>query len=66
MIGDKDVLYGEEAKRFAQEYLVKVEVDAVLWTKKFIDPLTGDEWIMDFPESGLHGGGPERLRRIRV
>ena len=34
------------------------------WEEKYVDGATGEIWILDYPESGLHGGGPPRLRRV--
>ena len=60
---NESVLYGEEAMQFAREHLVKVDVDVANWTKKFVNPQTGEEWIMDFPQGEMHGGGPARLKK---
>ena len=29
---------------------------------EYIDDATGERWVMDYPQSELHGGGPPRLR----
>jgi hypothetical protein len=33
------------------------------WEIYYRDDCTGDRWIMDYPDSGHHGGGSPRLRR---
>jgi hypothetical protein len=57
-------LTGAEAKKFADSRLRKVRVDAANWTIEYEDPETGDHWLMDYPDSGAHGGGPPRLRKL--
>ena len=34
------------------------------WEVYYQDDRTGDRWVMDYPDSGLHGGGSPRLRRL--
>jgi hypothetical protein len=60
----EDELTGNAAQRFAEANLEKIEVDVVQWTTTYRDPRDGSEWLMDYPHSELHGGGPPRLRRI--
>lgn len=62
--GSLTLLTGNEADQYAAEHLEKVEVDATAWTKRFRCPTTGATWLMDYPESELHGGGSPRLRRL--
>jgi hypothetical protein len=42
----------------------KVGQDESGWEIYYDDNLTGEHWVMDYPDSGLHGGGPPRLRRL--
>lgn len=58
------VLTGNEAQQYGEEHLEKLKVDAANWTKLYRCPITGVKWLMDFPESGLQGGGPPRLRQL--
>lgn len=57
------------------EYRGSVAVDKALGMKKvgqddsgweiyYEDERTGDRWVMDYPNSGQHGGGSPRLRRL--
>lgn len=56
-------VHGEAAVRFAAERLQRVSVDNATWEVHYIDERTGNEWVMDYPESGMHGGGEPRLRK---
>ncbi len=56
-------LHGTEAVKYATERLTKVKSDANGWTIDYVDDATGDVWVMDYPNSELHGGGSPRLRR---
>ena len=72
MIEDEDmyeydeVIEGAEAERYRNEHLERVRVDHEKWEVEYIDEKTGEKWIMDYPHSEYHGGGPPRLRRIRM
>jgi hypothetical protein len=57
-------LDGVEAIQYADEHLDKLGVDAVNWTKTYKCPDTGADWLMDYPQSHLQGGGPPRLRLL--
>lgn len=54
---------GAEAVRYADAHLRKVRVNQDTWEVEYVDDDTGEEWIMDYPESELHGGGSPRLRK---
>ncbi len=56
------VLRGADAVRYADERLRRVGVNQDTWEVAYIDDATGDEWVMDYPEGALHGGGSPRLR----
>lgn len=58
-------LVGAQARTFADTHLQKVKVDPVTWEIEYVDPDTGERWLMDYPQSESHGGGPPRLRRIK-
>jgi len=55
---------GVEAQRFAKRHLKLVRVDKRGWEFEYIDPKTGEIWIMDYPFGDAHGGGPPRLRKV--
>ena len=60
---DPGELHGNAAKEFARRFLEQVRVDADRWETWYRDPRDGTVWLMDYPSSELHGGGPPRLRR---
>jgi hypothetical protein len=53
---------GAEAARYAKKYLRKVR--AYDWKVEYIDPKTGEKWLMDFTEGAAQGGGCPRLRKM--
>ena len=57
-------MQGKEAIEYADRHLRKVRTDPQTWTVEYEDPATGERWIMDYPDSGYHGGGSPRLRRV--
>jgi hypothetical protein len=56
-------LRGEVALTFARANLKEMKVDAEKWETEYLDEKTGEIWILDYPESELHGGGSPRLRK---
>lgn len=64
MTNEGEELTGAEAKEFADSRLRRLHVDPENWTIEYEDPVTGARWLMDYPDSGAHGGGPPRLRKI--
>lgn len=44
--------------------LKEVKVDSINWKIFYLDPLSGEKWIKEYPNSEMHGGGPSILRRI--
>lgn len=55
--------YGADAiKRTG--HLLKTSVDSNRWELHYLDPLTNESWVLDYPSSELHGGGSPRLRKI--
>lgn len=63
MSAPQEDLHGMKAIDYASEHLRELRVDAVAWEIEYIDDSTLEIWVMDFPQSELHGGGPPRLRR---
>jgi len=57
-----DEYNGKEAYDFAEKYLRRV--NSKNWEVEFEDPKSGALWLMDFPQSESHGGGPPRLRKL--
>lgn len=55
--------YGEEAlnKISAMRHMTSHEGN---WTKLYFDPVFQNEWILDYPDSELHGGGIPRLKKL--
>ncbi|SHN12734.1 Imm27 family immunity protein [Roseibium suaedae] len=43
--------------------LTEIRVDPEKWETLYQDMETGDLWVLDYPNSHLHGGGSPRLRR---
>jgi hypothetical protein len=62
MLLQKTEFIGEAALRYANT-LKKVRVDADAWTIWYFDEVTGEVWVMDYPESEIHAGGSPRLRK---
>ena len=54
-------LDGAEAKQYADQHLLEVTTDAVNWTVEYVCPETKRRFLLDYPQSELHGGGPPRL-----
>lgn len=61
---DPSEYIGNEARAYADDHLEQVDVDPVTWTVEYRDRRNGSRWLMDYPQSELHGGGPPRLRRM--
>ncbi|MBD1548013.1 Imm27 family immunity protein [Roseibium aggregatum] len=57
----KQEYFGSEALAFARE-LRKTRVVSDSWVTEYVDPRTGEVWILDYPNSEHQGGGPPRLR----
>jgi hypothetical protein len=57
-------LEGVEAKSYVKGHLRKVRVSAGGWEIEYICPITGKRWLLDYPHSYRHGGGPPRLRSL--
>ena len=61
MKAPQDELHGKEAVRFAKAHLRQVRVDPANWEIEYVNDSTGQRWVMDYPQSELHGGGSPRL-----
>ncbi len=51
----------------AIEYTAHMEVvrtDKLKWETEYECPYTKIRWIIEYPNSELHGGGPPRLTRL--
>lgn len=59
----QEALEGEAAIEYAKKHLEKVEENAETWEITYVDPLNGEMWLLDYPNSGDHAGGVPRLRR---
>lgn len=57
-------LSGMAAQDYARGHLQQISVDTVGWTTTYCCPESGHQWLMDYPHSEVHGGGPPKLRRI--
>jgi hypothetical protein len=42
----------------------KIDQDDSGWEAFYQDDRTREKWVIDYPESGQHGGGPARFRRL--
>ena len=62
---DDLTLTGSDATLMASR-LTEVRVDQDAWQVWYRDPETGDLWLLDYPESDLHGSGVPRIRRMPV
>jgi hypothetical protein len=62
---ESDELHGAEAIEFAQRKLREVRVDSERWEVEYVDEVSDERWLLDYPHSGEQGGGSPRLRRIR-
>ena len=56
-------LLGGEAVEYSSGHLTRTGVADGAWTTFLRCHQTGITFIMDYPRSELHGGGPPRLRR---
>ncbi len=64
--GALDVLTGNEADDYARLHLTRAWTNAAAWLKGYQCPQTHTVWVMSYPESHLHGGGPPELRRASM
>ncbi|MCZ2290046.1 MAG: immunity 27 family protein [Anaerolineales bacterium] len=57
-------LEGNAALEYIESHLSKIRVDGKTWQVFYECPLTGIQWVKDYPHSEYHGGGSPRLRRL--
>lgn len=58
-------LKGNAALDFQREHLELVHWDPDTWIGCYKSKTDQSEWVMDYPFSDSHGGGPPRLRRMK-
>jgi hypothetical protein len=58
-----DELSGDAAAEYVQ-HLVEIRHDGRSWETEYECPDTKVPWLLDYPQSEAHGGGPARLRRL--
>ena len=61
---DINFLEGAEADDYAEEHLKKIGSNSITWEVEYVCPIIGKKWILDYPQSECHGGGPPRLRAV--
>lgn len=57
-------LRGAAAEKYADAHLDIVRTNTATWEVEYVNRETGETWVMDYPNSGAHGGGSPRLRRV--
>lgn len=62
-MAEKKEIYGNEALNKCEQ-LTKVNVDSRNWITEYRDDVTGEKWILDYPDAHVHGGGVPRLRSV--
>lgn len=58
------LLNGNAADDYSRDHLIEDFVDVNNWIVLFHCPVTHKEWLMDYPQGDLQGGGPPRLRQV--
>ncbi|MCA6422698.1 MAG: hypothetical protein IM568_07775 [Flavobacterium sp.] len=61
MIADKIC---QRIEKLVENYLRKVAVDKTGWEKLYQDPNDNRYWLLTYPKSEFHGGGPTELKMI--
>lgn len=61
-MAEKSEYRGAEAITRA-ENLTKIATNPDAWETEYIDEVTGEMWILDYPNPEQQGGGSPRLRR---
>jgi len=51
-------------ERFYEKIKKLKLVKQLNWENYYIDELTNEKWIEEYPHSEMHGGGPPQLRLI--
>jgi hypothetical protein len=44
--------------------LQKIKTDNVNWKIYYLDPVTNEKWVEEYPLSEAHGGGAPQLRLL--
>lgn len=57
-------LVGEDAYRYANEHLHRLATDYSGWVTEYECPCSDNKWLMEYPDSQLHGGGLPSLTRL--
>jgi Immunity protein 27 len=47
-----------------RDTLKEVKVDSVNWVTYYIDEMTGEKWVEEYPYPEMQAGGPPQLRLI--
>jgi len=58
-----DLVTGQELLD-KKENLKKIKVDNINWLVFYIDELSNEKWVEEYPYSEMQGGGPSQLRLI--
>lgn len=64
---DGKVVADENCKRIdwlTESFLQQIKVDGDAWRALYKNPENGDFWILSYPKSHMHGGGPPELSKI--
>ncbi|WP_262495014.1 Imm27 family immunity protein [Algoriphagus boritolerans] len=51
-------------EKLKSDYLIKVAVDETGWETLYQDPNDNRYWLLTYPNSEYHGGGPPTLKVI--
>ena len=46
------------------ETLRQVKVDSINWLVFYLDTMTNEKWVKEYPHSEMHGGGAPILKQI--
>jgi hypothetical protein len=61
-----DQLFGNEGVAYAENRLVLINADPILWIALWRDPVTDQLWIETYPNAELQGGGSPVFTRISL
>jgi hypothetical protein len=59
-------LEGNDALDYAENHLEIISIDKDNWQTLYECPVTGIQWLKDYPDSEYHGGGSPRLRKMPI
>jgi hypothetical protein len=63
-MNDQDNTLSGEALYEKIKHLTEVKVDSTSWQIFYLDTVTSEKWVQEYPQSESHGGGPPILRLI--